>query len=50
LSKTWWNERVDAVNRTVEAVFAGPDEEDNKESVAPLPGLPGGGTDKEWEP
>jgi len=49
-SKTWRTERVEAVNRIVEAAFAEPDEEDNKESVAPLPGLPGGGTGKEWEP
>ena len=39
-SKTWWTERVEAVNRIVEAVFAEPDEEDNRKSVVPLPGLP----------
>ena len=30
-SKTWWNERVEAVTRIVEAVFAEPDERKNKE-------------------
>ena len=29
-SKTWWNERVEAVSRVVEAVFAEPDEEEKK--------------------
>ena len=48
-SKTWWNERVDAVSRVVEAVFAEPDEEEEK-IVAPSEGLPDGGEGKEWEP
>jgi len=48
-SKTWWNERVDAVSRVVEAVFAEPDEEERK-IVAPPEGLPDGGEGKEWEP
>jgi hypothetical protein len=51
-SKTWWNERVDAVSRVVEAVFAEPDKEDEEEkgSATPLKGLPDSGTGKEWEP
>ena len=31
-SKTWWNERVEAVSRVVEAVFAEPDEEGEEEN------------------
>jgi integrase len=51
-SKTWWNERVDAVTRVVEAVFAEPDKKDEEEegSATPLKGLPDSGTGKEWEP
>ena len=49
-SKTWWNERVEAVTRIVEAVFAEPDEEETKKIAAPLKGLPDGGIAKEWEP
>jgi integrase len=51
-SKTWWNERVDAVSRIVEAVYAEPYEECEEltESAAPLKGLPSGGTGKLWEP
>jgi len=49
-SKTWWNERVEAVNRIVEAVFAARVEEDNRKSVTPLPGLLGIGTGVDWEP
>src|SRR5271166_674087 len=41
-SKTWWNERVEAVSRVVEAVFAEPDDEEKK-SVSPLKDLPKGG-------
>ena len=48
-SKTWWNERVDAVSRVVEAAFAEPVEEERK-IVAPPEGLPDGGEGKEWEP
>jgi integrase len=48
-SKTWWNERVEAVSRVVEAVFAEPDEEERK-IVTPPEGLPDGGKSKEWEP
>ena len=49
-SKTWWNERVEAVSRVVEAVSAGPDEEDNKRIVRPLKDLPNGGIGKERGP
>jgi integrase len=49
-SKTWWNERVEAVNRIVEAVFAEPDEEERKRIAIPLKGLPDGGIAKQWEP
>jgi hypothetical protein len=50
-SKTWWNERVEAVSRVVEAVFAEPDEEREKNTnVTPLKGLPDSGNGKEWEP
>jgi integrase len=49
-SKTWWNERVEAVTRVVEAVFAEPDEEEKKRIVTPLKGLPDGGVGNDWEP
>jgi len=49
-SKTWWNERVDAVSRIVEAVFAEPDEEDKGETTTLSAGDPEGGSGKEWEP
>ena len=48
-SKTWWDERVDAVTRIVEAVFAEPEEKENK-IVTPLKALPNGGTGVSWEP
>jgi integrase len=49
-SKTWWDERVEAVNRIVEAVFAEPDQEEKKRIANPQKGLPDGGMDKQWEP
>ncbi len=49
-SKTRWNERVEAVTRVAEAVFAEPDEEEKKRVVTLLKGLPDGGIGKEWEP
>jgi site-specific recombinase XerD len=49
-SKTWWNERVEAVNRIVEAVFAEPDQEEKKRIAIPLKGLPNGEIGKQWEP
>ena len=47
-SKTWWNERVEAVSRVVEAVFAEPDEKHDNKTVTPLKALPDGGNGKEW--
>jgi integrase len=49
-SKTWWDERVDAVSRVVEAVFAEPEEKEEKKIATPLKALPNGGTGVEWEP
>jgi integrase len=51
-SKTWWNERAEAVSRVVEAVFTEPDmeHEEKKGSATPLKGLPASGIGKEWEP
>ncbi len=50
-SKTWWKERVEAVSRVVEAVFAEPEKEDEEKGNAiPLKGLPDSGIGKEWEP
>jgi len=49
-SKTWWSERVEAVSRIVEAVFAEPDEKVNITTVIPLKVLPNSGNGKEWEP
>jgi hypothetical protein len=48
-SKTWWNERVEAVSRVVEAVFAEPDGEGEK-IVSPLKKLPIAGTAADWYP
>ena len=47
-SKTWWEERVDAVTRVVEAVFTEPDEKKEKEIATPLKANPGDG--ENWEP
>jgi integrase len=49
-SKTWWDERVDAVTRVVEAVFTEPDEKTKKTIAIPLVDLPSGGDGVEWEP
>jgi len=51
-SKTWWSERVEAVSRVVEAVFAEPVENEEKEKkiVTPLKGLPNSGTGVDWVP
>jgi hypothetical protein len=49
-SKSWWDERVEAVSSVVEAVFAEPDEKADNRSVTPLKDLPDGGVGKEWEP
>jgi hypothetical protein len=48
-SKTWWNERVEAVSRVVEAVFAEPEEDERRIVTSPA-GLPDRGEGKEWEP
>jgi integrase len=48
-SKTWWEERVEAVTRVVEAVFAEPDEEERRVATAQRV-LPSGGVGNEWEP
>jgi integrase len=48
-SKTWWNERVDAVSRVVEAVFAATDEDDNDVTTPPAVDTDSG-SGKEWEP
>jgi len=47
-SKTWWNERVEAVTRIVEAVFAEPDE--NKKIATSQQDGGNAGIAKEWEP
>jgi integrase len=49
-SRTWWNERVEAVTRVVEAVFAEPDEEERKRVVTLLKGMPEGGVPKSGNP
>lgn len=51
-SKTWWSERVEAVSGVVEAVFAEPDEieEKQKRIVTPLKGLSNTGTGVDCEP
>jgi integrase len=49
-SKTWWNERVEAVSRIVEAVFSEPDEKEKPAKVIPLKGVSDVGIGKEWEP
>jgi len=49
-SKTWWDERVDAVTRIVEAVLTEPDEEGRKSIVTPLTDVPKCGDVAEWEP
>jgi hypothetical protein len=46
-SKTWWDERVEAVTRIVEAVFTEPAEEKRKTIKIPL--LAGADV-AEWEP
>ena len=49
-SKTWWDERVDAVTAVVEAVFTEPEEKEKKTIATPLKDLPDGGSGVEWEP
>ncbi len=45
--KTWWDERVEAVTRIVEAVLTEPEEERERTLNTPLLA---GGTVAEWEP
>jgi hypothetical protein len=49
-SKTWWDERVDAVTRVVEAVFTEPEEKKENEIATPLQDLPRCGDGDDWEP
>ena len=49
-SKTRWDERVDAVTRVVEAVFAEPEGKEKKTIATPLKDLPNGGNGVEWAP
>jgi hypothetical protein len=53
-SKSWWDERVDAVTRVVEAVFTEPEEEVEegkvKNGVTLLEPLRKGGSDDSWVP
>ena len=48
-SKTWWAERVDAVNCVVEAIFTEPDERDSK-ILSLLNSSPSDMARKKWEP
>jgi integrase len=50
-SKTWWDERVEAVNWIVEAVFSEPDKEDGKTlNPSPKESSKGGDWEPFWEP
>jgi integrase len=50
-SKTWWDERVDAVTRVVEAVMTEPEEkEEDSNAVTPSKHLRKRGRDEQWEP
>jgi hypothetical protein len=52
-SKSWWEERVDAVTRVVEAVFTEPEEkkmEDEEKDVERKAALRKLGRDENWEP
>src|SRR3954468_4368349 len=42
-SKSWWDERLDAVTRVVEAVFTEPEEKTDNRNANPPKDLPGGG-------
>jgi hypothetical protein len=50
-SKTWWDERVDAVDWIVEAIFSEPEKEDGA-AINPPPEVASKGKDWElfWEP
>ena len=49
-SKTWWEERVDAVTRVVEAVMTEPEKKEEKNAVTPPKPLRQRGRDEQWEP
>ncbi len=49
-SKTWWDERVDAVTAVVEAVFTEPEEKEGKTITTPLKDLPKNGDGADWVP
>jgi len=49
-SKTWWDERVDAVTRVVEAVFTEPEEKQAEASSAPRELLRKRGSSDPWVP
>jgi hypothetical protein len=48
-SKTWWEERVDAVTRVVEAVMTEPEKKE-EDAVTPRKPLRKRGRDEQWEP
>ena len=48
-SKTWWEERVDAVTRVVEAVMTEPERKE-EDAVTPRKPLRKRGCDEQWEP
>ena len=48
-SKTWWDERVDAVTRVVEAVMTEPEKKEEND-VTPQKRLRKRGCDELWEP
>ena len=50
-SKTWWEERVDAVTRVVEAVMTEPEvKKEDENAVTPPKPLRKRGRDEQWEP
>jgi hypothetical protein len=50
-SKSWWEERVDAVTRVVEAVFTEPEQKkEDGANVTPSKPLRKCGSDEPWEP
>ncbi len=49
-SKTWWEERVDAVTRVVEAVFTEPEEKPEEQVATPPKPLRKGERDENWVP
>jgi len=49
-SKTWWDERVDAVTRVVEAVFAEPKQKEEQLVASPKKNCLQNGDNQEWEP